>query len=452
MLRATVAVVPTPTITPTPTPAATTPPDPTVTPSPTPTPTEQPTATSTSAPTTTPTPTAAATSPHWTVYRSNAYGYETEIPADWTVERDAVRTQFIAPNRLAFVSVEIFRDPPATPAGWIEGMLDHSGIGEPEIFDVLDPVSQGTDGRLRWATVRYRYRYGPEICLYIARHLIVASESQTYKIASGYCEERADNLAPEVAQILDGLRYWDPTSPPPTPERSPAPAAYYTQFIDLKGVQVKAHQSVDPAAVEAGAEIVQTMLAGSPDIAQCMARKGGDLAIIPRKESVVTLPEYRYLAGTKDFTGRPRDGFYLRGLGGVEGQPVSSAGEEQLLGRWGSGHPFYPYRGQVAVHEYAHGIQNLCFAAADHERWNALYAEAKRAGVHPGSHMMHNSQEFFAVLSTVYFEVTMELGPGLNRGSIPSLGPMGEEALNFLDAIYGGAVLPEVYRKVRRRL
>ena len=59
---------------------------------------------------------------------------------------------------------------------------------------------------------------------------------------------------------------------------------------------------------------------------------------------MTTLPEYTYLKGTKDFTGHPRDGFYLRGLGGVRGQPVSSVGEEQFLGSWESKHPWYPLR------------------------------------------------------------------------------------------------------------
>ena len=187
------------------------------------------------------------------------------------------------------------------------------------------------------------------------------------------------------------------------------------------------------------------LLSGRDNVAPCMARMGGDLAIIPKDQSVVTLPEYRYLEGTKDFTGRPRDGFHLRGLGGVRGQPVSSAGEEQLLGTWGPEHPFYPYRGLVAVHEYAHGIQNLCFTSTDRIKWDALYREAKEADVFPDSHMMYNHEEFFAVLTTVYFGVTRELGDGLSRESIKDIVPRGVEVLDFLDDIYGGAVLPEIY-------
>ena len=179
-----------------------------------------------------------------------------------------------------------------------------------------------------------------------------------------------------------------------------------------------------------------------------MALKGvGTWQSSRRGESVVTLPEYRYLKGTKDFTGRPRDGFYLRGLGGVKGQPVSSAGEEQLLGNRGPEHPYYPYRGLVAVHEFAHGIQNLCFTSEDWTEWTGFYNAAREANVFPGSHMMHDRMEFFAVLTTVYFEVTSELGRGLTRESMTSIVPQGKDVLAALEEIYDGAVLPEEFRE-----
>ena len=226
---------------------------------------------------------------------------------------------------------------------------------------------------------------------------------------------------------------------------------YYTQIITVEGISIKAHESVDPAALQAGADVVGLMLSGRADIAKCMARMGGDLAIIPRDESVTALPEYTYLKGTKDFTGRPRDGFYLRGLGGVRGQPVSSAGEEQLLGNWGSKHPWYPYRGLVAVHEFAHGIQNLCFTRSDWNEWTGFYKAALEAEVFPGSHMMADRMEFFAVLTTAYFEVTDELGRGVDRESIAILVPQGEDVLRALDGIYERAVLPEEFREWQSR-
>ena len=206
---------------------------------------------------------------------------------------------------------------------------------------------------------------------------------------------------------------------------------------------VRAHESVDPAALQAGAEIVDAMLSGRDDIPGCMAQNGGDLAIIPRDQVNSDLPEFAHLAGTSDFTGRRRDNYDIRGLGGVRGNPVSSAGEEQLLGNWESQHPWYPYRGLVATHEYAHGIQNLCFIQEDWEKWNKFYDKAVEENWYPSTHMMADVNEFFAVFSTGYFEVTNELGDDPNRDELRNRYP---EIIQALDEVYMGAILPEKFR------
>ena len=218
---------------------------------------------------------------------------------------------------------------------------------------------------------------------------------------------------------------------------------YYKQFMSAIGVTTKAAGEVDSAAVEAGANIVAAMLSGRDDLARCMFRERAELAIIPQDQPVTSLPEYAYLRGTRDFTGRSRDSFDIRGLGAVSGQPVSSAGEEQVLGRFGPQHPFYPFRGLVAVHEFAHGIQNLCFTTEDHEEWGGFYEAALEAGIYRGSHMMADVYEFFAVFSTWYFEVTDELGLGSNREMLKTRFPA---VYSALDEIYGGAVMPEAFR------
>ena len=135
---------------------------------------------------------------------------------------------------------------------------------------------------------------------------------------------------------------------------------------------MKADGTVDPAAVEAGSEIVAAMLSGREDLARCMARSRAELAIIPRDRTLTSLPDYAHLKGTVDFTGRSRDTYDLRGVGAVPGLPVSSTAEEQVLGNLGPEHPYQPYRGLVTVHEFAHGIQNLCFTAEDHEEWDGF--------------------------------------------------------------------------------
>ena len=205
---------------------------------------------------------------------------------------------------------------------------------------------------------------------------------------------------------------------------------------------------MDSGAVEAGADIVAAMLSGREDLARCMVKQGAELAIIPKDQVVTSLPEFAYLKGTRDFTGRSRDTFDLRGLGGIAVHPVSATGEEQVLGTSEPKHPSYPFRGLVAVHEFAHAIQNLCFTTEDYEEWNRFYAEALDADLYPGTHTMADVYEFFAVLSTGYFEVTDELRRGKGRDFIRTQFPAVHATL---DEIYGGAILPEVYRKRRER-
>ena len=290
--------------------------------------------------------------------------------------------------------------------------------------------------------IRYRVQEAPRNCALDVDELVTVSRvlpgiPQGFRAKAYMCEQDVAAHGPARGSILDSFRI------------ATRPAAYYRQFMSAHGVTVKADATVDPAAVEAGAEMVAALLSGREDIARCMVRKRAELAIIPKDRPLTSLPEYAYQKGTVDFTGRSLDTFDIRGAGAAPGMPVSSAGEEQVLGSFGPEHPYYPYRGLVVVHEVAHGIQNLCFMAEDHEEWDGFYAEAVRADVYPGTHMMADVMEFFAVFSTGYFEVTDELGQVSGRETLESRFP---QVFLALDEIYGGATLPEQYRtRLERR-
>jgi hypothetical protein len=196
------------------------------------------------------------------------------------------------------------------------------------------------------------------------------------------------------------------------------------------------------------ADIVETMLSGRPDIGDCMAGVYAGLAIIPKDDYITTLPEFAYLKGQSDFTGRPYESFQLRGTGAIPGQPVSATSEETLLGLTGDKYPSYPFGSLVTVHEFAHGLQNLCFNQDDHDRWDEFYDAALQADIFPDTHMMTNVREFFAVFTTAYFGVTDELGRGAARSTVEEDFP---EIFESLEEIYGGAVLPPELRLRRSR-
>ena len=366
------------------------------------------------------------------------YSYKINLPDDW-VKKDEDRYSSPSPR----LHLEIISHP--VPSGQTVYQFSQSVEDNlrddwadwwftPSLLEITS-VNRKTIDDQTTVRIRYRVKESEPYCVLDVEEVVLVSRilpeyPQVFRVRAWMCESRVASRSQMREDILNSV------------EAITRPSLYYTQFLPVKGVLVKAHGSVDPTALQAAVQIVDGMLSGREDIVQCMAWSRADLAIIPRDQTNTDLPEFAYLAGTGDFTGRSRDTFEIRGLGAVRGQPVSSAGEEQLLGNPGPQHPYYSYRGWVAAHEYAHAVQNLCFKQADHEQWNGLYEDALDAGLYPASHMMADVNEFFAVLSTAYFEVTSELGDP-SRENLKSRFPL---IFRALDEIYGGATLPEEFR------
>ena len=421
--------IPAPTSHPTPEPANTTEP----TGIPEPTVTSVPPATSTPEPTHTPT---ATPTPSPVLTRDLEYSYTIVLPDGWNQHREGTYSSD-SPWVWLTVSSQILPDGNTLDqfSRLVQDGLKKDWWPTASLFEINSVEEDQTDSQPA-RRIRYRVQESPRYCVLDVEEVVVVARllpgnPQGFRIRAWMCEHDVANHGQMREQILESFQI------------STRPAEYYKQFMLAKGVTIKANETVDPAAVEAGAEIVDVMLSGRPDIAQCMARRRGDLAIVPRDQALTSLPEYQHLEGTTDFTGRRRDNFDIRGVGGVPGLPVSSAGEEQLLGNLEPHHPYYPFRGLVAVHEFAHGIQNLCFTQADHDQWNGFYEEAVQAELYPGSHMMANVNEYFAVMTTWYFEVTAELGEVSDRDELKERFP---KVFRALDEIYEGADVPEKYR------
>ena len=368
--------------------------------------------------------------------RELEYNYTIELPDGWSQDGEDRYSSASSSGRLAISSQLL-------PAGYtvdqfsqfVRDDLQKDWWPNASLFEITS-VEEGPADNQPAMSILYRVQESPEYCVLDVEEIVVVFQilpgyPHGFRIRASMCERDVANHGETRESILDSFQV------------TTGPAEYYAQFIVANGVTVKAAGSVDRAAVEAAADIVAALLSGREDLPRCMARSKGDLAIIPRDQPATSLPEFAYLAGTSDFTGRRRDTFEIRGLGGVRGQPVSSAAEEQLLGNLGPEHPYYPFRGLVAVHEFAHGIQSLCFTQEDHEQWNGFYEEAVQEDLYPGSHMMTDVNEYFAVFSTGYFEVTDELGQDTTREDLGDRFPMVFQALA---EIYGGSILPEQFR------
>ena len=436
----------TPTPEPTPTPTQAPGPTPTAVPTPTPIPTVTPVPTPTPIPTATPAPTPVPIPPIGGVdnsitKRDKEYHYVIDLPDNWSEEWPG-RYGSTSPWGRLLISSQYL------PSGYTLDQFTQLVLHNPQrdwwsnpsLFKITSVEEVFQDGQPA-KRVRYRVQEAPQYCVLDVEELVVVSQvlpgnPQGFRVKAWMCEHDITAHGPARDRILESFRVTTRT------------AAYYRQFLSVKGVTVKADATVNPNALKAGAEMVAAMLSGREDIVRCMARTRAELSIIPRDQTLTSVPEYAYLKGTTDFTGRSRDTYDLRGVGGVPGQPVSSTAEEQVLGNRDSKHPYFPYRGLVTVHEFAHGIQNLCFTEDDHEEWDGFYREAVQEGLYPGTHMMSNVMEFFAVFTTGYFGVTDELDPVNSREALRRRFP---QIFQALDEIYEGATVPKVYRTRQQR-
>ena len=300
---------------------------------------------------------------------------------------------------LSFAPVGPLGHTPAQYAESVRNGLEAEVQNEWPSYSLFEFTSmeEVTVGEQVFHELRYRRQQAPQYCVIDVVERIAAAEgwhgsTTGIRAISWLCED--DLEAHDAARLatLDTLQL------------TAAPSEYYTQALLVDGVLIKAAAQVDPTALTAAGDVIGWMLGTArDDIVACLARVGAGLAIIPEGEFVTTVPEFAWLAGDADFTGRTYESMAIRGLGAVEGQPVSSTSEESLIGDDSQRNL------NVTVHEFAHGIQNLCLTPDDDAKWSAFYSDALEADIYPGTHAMHDVFEFFAVFSSAYFGVTDEL-------------------------------------------
>ena len=434
---------PTPNPQPTATPAPTATPMPTATPRPTPTP--RPTATPEPTPTPTPVPTFGPfniTTADTVVQRDLEYGYRLDVPDDWAGVR---RAKYDSPSP----SLRIRVIPQVLPRGYdlqqfsqsIQANLPKSWWFEDiTLFEIVAVDQQVTDDQL---SLRIHYRIREEdYCVLDVVDLILISTTMTgqpegLRLRARMCEGNLARRGEQRDAILDSFAL------------TTQPVDYYSQHLDAAGVRVRADASVDPEALVSAGEIIALMLTGRPDIAECMPINALGFTVIPIDKAPIDIPEYADVERVSALTGNRRDTISgTRGHGGLFARPTTT-GEEQLMGNWWPEHSFFRNRGRVAVHEFAHGIQNLCFTQEDHQQWIAFYEEAAAVDLYPDTHMMRNVGEFFAVFSEVYFEVdNLYDEDDYSREILKERFP---EIYQALAAIYLGATLPEKYTELHPR-
>ena len=195
--------------------------------------------------------------------------------------------------------------------------------------------------------------------------------------------------------------------------------------------------------------ILDIMLSKLPETAEALRKNGAEVALYGLLESAYDIPEHRmgYLLAT-----RPVEGF-----GGTLSAPVSSISEANVIrlrsGRYATR---YPHE-MILVHEFAHAIHLIGFAALSDQTLSGevmrTYRHAMENGLWHDTYAASNHEEYFATMSTIWFNVMQEgvdgkwdgiRGPVNTREELKRYDP---EAWRLMDQIYPDAVLPAPWDK-----
>ena len=434
--------------TPSPTPTATHTPAPTPTPTAIHTPTPAPMHIPTQTPTATPTPAPPAPTPtpsptltpiatpargYQVVTRNQEYAYDIDVPEGWTLEHGEYKNTEEDQGRLVIIVEELADG--TTLERFAQSVRD--GLREdwgPDAsrFEITNFERTKVGGRDAYS-IAYRVRESPGQCLLDAVETIVVasslpSHSQGFRARYSFCGWQEIVGFREVrTRTLDSFLV------------AARPSDYYTQFVFVHGVTVKASSEVAPEALIDAAEFIARMMLGlRNDIRACLTGSGAAVAVFPKDGFVVELPEFAHLKGEEILHfDIPADEFQ-GGLGAVRGYPVSAVPEWNLLeDRAG------PYAGDVAMHEFAHAVMNLCFTQEDRAEVAKLYDEALRANAFPGSYAMTDEREFFADASLAYLNAPIH-DWGLD-GSQPfqdALRTTLPQTFAFMERVYGDPLPP----------
>jgi hypothetical protein len=221
---------------------------------------------------------------------------------------------------------------------------------------------------------------------------------------------------------------------------------YYTKFTVCDcGIVIKSSNSVSKEVHEKAKEIIDIMMLKLPQTAKVMVENHTELAIYGKEETAYSIPEHRvgYLV-----MNRPVEGF-----GAVIADPVGSISEVNVM-RLLDGSYQTRYRHElILAHEFSHGIHLIGLEHAKDtnlaDRFRSIYEHAKESGKWPNSYAISNYEEYFATLTTIWFNVMEESqdgtwngvrGPVNTREELKEYDP---EAYEFFKHIYPEISFPE---------
>ncbi len=184
---------------------------------------------------------------------------------------------------------------------------------------------------------------------------------------------------------------------------------YKYKVISKSGVPVKGSAALiwGQKTVERAAELVDIQLSACPEIAAQMVASGASLCVFGYGENAYHIPEHR--------SGYHVSSLYVEGFGGI-----TCSITEANVWHWHRDNSMRPnpdytthyHNENILIHEFGHGVK---IAGIDRMEDRSLYTEfqmlyrhAKAAGLWPNTYAISNSDEYFATLSAIWFNVMNE--------------------------------------------
>ena len=204
-----------------------------------------------------------------------------------------------------------------------------------------------------------------------------------------------------------------PTAPPPELGAD----GFYAQYVDAAGIPVIASRAVDPAALEASADMITAMMRHRPDLRAELVRQRYQVAVIGEGEALLDLPENAHWTKPaeddprltrcerihyEERIGRLTARQYWDARARAIGGQYTAVAEEDVLGRPGSRY----YGETILVHEFAH---NMLFAieAVDPALFLAIeraYADALAQDLWFNEYAVTTIQEYWAEGTQFWFD------------------------------------------------
>lgn len=220
---------------------------------------------------------------------------------------------------------------------------------------------------------------------------------------------------------------------------------YVVRKKGTSGIVVKAGEKTTPAVVDKALAIIDMMLEKIPEVAEELVRRGAEVSVFGLLENAYDVPEHRmgYLLATR----------HVAGYGGEMTNPASSISEANVIrlrtGRYATSYP----NEMILVHEFGHAIHLVGMNGLKDQTLADMirkaYQHASDNGLWPDTYAISNYEEYFATLSTVWFNVMQEgvdgrwdgiRGPVNTREELKVYDPEGYELMKH---IYPEKTLPE---------